>query len=106
MRASFMGVAQRVDVRVKVPFAARVRTRVALVQRRFVICHLGNHSIACYVGNIDDKGSCDVVNFDPLENQDFVVFDVSAVDVPVEVVESGIKSAMNVVHVGIVRVIG
>jgi hypothetical protein len=37
-RSSFMGVAQRVDVRVKVPFAARVRTRVALVQRRFVIC--------------------------------------------------------------------
>ncbi len=35
MRASLMGVAQRVDVRVKVPFAARVRTRVALVHRRF-----------------------------------------------------------------------
>ncbi len=44
---------------------------------------MGNHNIVCYVGNIGDKGSCDIVNFDPSENQDFVVFDVSAVDVPV-----------------------
>ena len=32
------------------------------------IRHLCNHSIAGYVGNIDDKGSCDIVNFDPSEN--------------------------------------
>ena len=37
MRSAFMGVAQRVQVREKVPFAARIRARVALVQRRFVI---------------------------------------------------------------------
>ena len=79
---------------------------------------MGNHSIACYIGNIEDKGSCEIVNFDPSENEDFVVFDVPAVDVPVvekrnnedfvvvEVVESGIKSVMDVVYVGIVFVIG
>ncbi len=37
MRSSFIGVAQRDELREKVPFAARVRARVALVQRRFVI---------------------------------------------------------------------
>ena len=65
---------------------------------------MGHHSIACYIGNIEDKGSCEIVNFDPSENEDFVVFDVPAVDVPV--VESGIKSVMDVVYVGIVFVIG
>ena len=37
MRSAFMGVAQRVELREKVPFAAMIRARVALVQRRFVI---------------------------------------------------------------------
>ncbi len=37
MRSAFMGVAQRVELQEKVPFAALVRARVALVQRRFVI---------------------------------------------------------------------
>jgi hypothetical protein len=37
MRSSFIGVAQRDELREKVPFAARVRAWVALVQRIFVI---------------------------------------------------------------------
>ncbi len=37
MSSSFIGVAQRDELRGKVPFAARVRARVALVQRIFVI---------------------------------------------------------------------
>ncbi len=37
MRCAFMGVAQRVELREKVPFAAMVRVRAALFHRRVVI---------------------------------------------------------------------
>ncbi len=73
-----MGVAQRVDVRVKVPFAARVRSRVALIHRRLVIWATIALLATSVISRIRDR----FVNFDPSENEDFVVFDVPAVDVP------------------------
>ena len=55
MRSAFMGVAQRVQVREKVPFAARIRARVARCLGPEKICHLGDCSIVDFVGSIDDE---------------------------------------------------
>ena len=47
------------------------------------ICHLGDCSIADFVGSIDDELSCYVVVFDPSEDECVIVFNVITVKVPV-----------------------
>ena len=67
---------------------------------------MGNSSIAEFAGSIDDEGSCYVIVFDPSEDECVVVFDCLTIDVPVmEIIQSGIKVAVNCLHVDIVLLV-